>query len=278
MDTRRFSMVQYRHKSLSFPHDVRQALRDAKESDMALLGYAMFSPSVHAARKIAPLAHDFIDVKHTAMSPDELVDIITTISYMSEGHSSASVRVPSISTEWTTWALDAGVGSIMFPRVQTAEDARLCVSLSTFSESTAGVRSVPPFRLPVGADLSNFVDAWDDRVAIIVEIESITGVANIEEICQVERVDCIWIDSVNLRLSMGLPEGGGQGSEPEFLAAVERVWNAADEYNKAKGGFAFGAALDQLRPGSRHYMMIASDIGHLFQDARAFASAREEYQ
>ena len=142
------------------------------------------------------------------MSPNELVDIITTISYMSEGHSSASVRVPSISAEWTTWALDAGVGSIMFPRIQTAEDARRCVSLSTFGEATAGVRSVPPFRLPVGADLTDFVDAWDDRVAIIVEIESVTGVSNIEEICQVGRVDCIWVCVTYCRCCISLRISG----------------------------------------------------------------------
>ncbi|KAH8823799.1 Phosphoenolpyruvate/pyruvate domain-containing protein [Flagelloscypha sp. PMI_526] len=280
MDTKRFSMVQYRHKSLSFPHDVRSALRDAKENEAALLGYAMFSPSVHAARKIAPMGHDFVwvDVKHSATSASELVDIITAINYMSEGHSSASVRVPSISAEWTTWALDAGAGSIMFPRVHTAEDARRCVSLSTFSELTAGRRSVPPFRLQVGADINNFMDAWDNRVAIIVEIESMIGVSNIEDICQVERIDCIWINDVNLKLNIGLPKDNDKSCEADFLAAVEKVWNVADKYNKAKGGFAFGLARDQAPSGSRHYMMIASDMGHLFQDVRAFAVARERYQ
>ena len=66
------------------------------------------------------------------------------------------------------------------------------------------------------------------------------------------------VGTLDLRISMGLPPNMGQGSEPEFLAAVDKVWKTAEKYGKAKGGFAFGPGLENLKWGDRHYVSMAS--------------------
>lgn len=56
-----------------------------------------------------------------------------------------------------------------------------------------GNRSIPPMRLPLNIDMGQGVQDWNNNVGIIVQIESMEGVNNIEEICAIERIDCIWV-------------------------------------------------------------------------------------
>lgn len=53
---------------------------------------------------------------------------------------------------------------------------------------------------------------------------------------------------------MGLHPAMGQGTEIEFVAAVEKVWKTAEKYGKSKGGFALGP----FQPGEKQYTIIAA--------------------
>lgn len=101
-----------------------------------------------------------------------------------------------------------------------AEQAREVCASVTFGAKNGGTRSVPPFRLIRGVtdvvpEGKTIIDVWNEYPAIIAQIEyvlsthlitdtsntqsdvcpcrSMKGVENIEEICQVERIDCIFV-------------------------------------------------------------------------------------
>ncbi|KAH8831457.1 Phosphoenolpyruvate/pyruvate domain-containing protein [Flagelloscypha sp. PMI_526] len=277
----KFQMVNYRNKSLFLPHNFRKAIQDSKEGTAPpLLGYCMLFPSTAGLRQIAPLGYDFvfIDAEHNAIDIESMTEYIHTINFMSEGRSAAAVRVPGHDHAWVGWALDAGAGVIMFPQVDTAEQARHCVSACTFGAANGGTRSMPPMRLPFGVDMGQGVKDFNQNVAIIVQIESMEGVNNIEEICQIERIDIIWVGSLDLRISMGLPPNFGQGEEPEFVAAVDKVWKTAEKYGKAKGSFCFGPKLENLKWGEMHFCCMASDMMNVMTDVAVLASTRERLQ
>lgn len=79
--------------------------------------------SVQQARPVAAIGFDFvwIDPEHSATNVETLTDLIHTVSFMSEGRSTAVVRVPDHEHAWIASSLDAGAGGIMIPQVDTGD-------------------------------------------------------------------------------------------------------------------------------------------------------------
>ena len=98
------------------------------------------------------------------------------------------VRIPSYTPELIPFALNAGAGGVVMPRVQDAKQAEELVRLARFPPY--GERGFPPAaligpsqnRTPSG--MSTY-DVWNEHAAIVCQIEDLVGLQNIEEICSV---------------------------------------------------------------------------------------------
>lgn len=76
-----------------------------------LFGCVVSFPHTSVVRTVAPLGYDMIliDAQHTAIDPENLVRLVQTANFCSEGSSLAVVRVPSVRSDLVTYALDAGM-------------------------------------------------------------------------------------------------------------------------------------------------------------------------
>lgn len=116
------------------------------------------------------------------------MEMIRTIQYYSQGSMVPFVRIPSYTPELIPFALNAGAGGIVMPRVQDAKQAEELVRLARFPPF--GERGFPPAaligpsqnRTPSG--MSTY-DVWNEHAAIVCQIEDLVGLENIEEICSV---------------------------------------------------------------------------------------------
>jgi 2-keto-3-deoxy-L-rhamnonate aldolase RhmA len=130
-------------------------------------------------------------------------------------------------------ALDAGMLGLMIPMVQHAEQAREIVASAYYP--------------PLGCRGAGFGMAQDDyergstpdkiealnaRTMIIAQIESPTGLENLEAIAATDGIDCLWVGHNDLSIQMGIP---GQFSAPRFVDAVKRVADVADRHGRAAG-------------------------------------------
>ena len=68
---------------------------------------------------------------------------------------------------------------------------------------------------------------------LIAQIETVTGLENVDAIAAVEGIDVLWIGHFDLSTSMGIP---GQFEHPTFTSAVARVSKACRDHGKI-GGF-----------------------------------------
>ena len=77
----------------------------------------------------------------------------------------------------------------MVPMISTAAEARSVVSLAKFPPIGVRGQGSPFACLEHGlATPSNYVSQANESVIIMVQIETVAGVSNIEEICQVDGV------------------------------------------------------------------------------------------
>ncbi|MCS0494448.1 aldolase/citrate lyase family protein [Ancylobacter sp. MQZ15Z-1] len=176
----------------------------------------------------------FIDAQHAIYSRET----IAHIGQIALGCGiTAMVRVRSCRDPDIPVLLDGGITGIVFPDVNTAEDAQAGVNAARYApigrrSATSGYALFDYRPLPQAEAIA----IMNRSTLVVCMIETVEGVANAEAIAAVEGVDVILIGLTDLLTSMGKP---GQLGDPEAMAAVERVGRAC----KAQGKF-FGVGGD----------------------------------
>lgn len=184
------------------------------------------------ARIAKSSGHDFlfIDMQHALYS----VETVGHIANTALGCGIAPlVRVRSCDDANTALLLDNGVTGIVFPDVNTADDARRGVDRAKFppiGRRSAG-GAFPNFDyepIPVGEATARI----NDLTLVACMIETREGLDNVEAIAAVDGVDVVHVGSNDLLLDMGMP---GQFGSPEHVAAIDRVLAACAAHGKVAG-------------------------------------------
>lgn len=218
------------------------------------------------ARIARGTGHDFIfiDAQHSPFS----IETISNIAHAAHGCGVAPmVRVRSPRDANVPLMLDNGVTGIIFPDVETAQDARDAVNAAKFAP--LGTRSVCggyPYFNYVPTPLTQAIPAMNAATLVVCMIETMKGLANIEEIAAVDGVDVVHVGANDLLVSMGKP---GQFGDPQIMAAIERVIDVAGAHGRYSG---FGGdrnverQVSLIRRGAR-FVTTQTDIGFLVAEA-----------
>ena len=266
-------MKAYRAPSLFQPHRARQAIRDAHEGKIPpLIGFYFGLSSVPLARHVAPFGFDvaWVDWEHSSCNTETMTTMVHELMFCSEGRTIPFVRVPGHDHAAIGYALDCGA-SLVVPQVDTVEQAKHIVSAAKFGTKYGGSRSVPPFRLIPGLTdglindklVGGIHENLNHQAAIMIQIESLEGIKNLDAILtEVPDIDCVWLGTLDAKVSMNLPANGGfGGNEPEWLEAVEIYEKTMAKHNKPKGGFAMGPPdmMKTLGKG-KSFIVTSSDV------------------
>lgn len=169
------------------------------------------------------------------------------------------VRVPSAEYTYMARVLDVGAKGIMVPFVNTKEQAEQVVKATKYYP--LGERGVV-FGLAhddfTGGPIAEKMKEKNDDTLIIVQIETEEAMENLEAIASTEGIDVLFIGSIDLSQSMGIP---GELDHPRIVAAMERVVEVCDKYGKAAGCIVMTpkAAADWIKKGYR-FVSISGDV------------------
>jgi staphyloferrin B biosynthesis citrate synthase len=216
--------------------------------------------------------HDFlfIDTQHALFGLETLGHLAQAA--LGSGVA-ALVRVRGVADPDVAVLLDNGISGVVFPDVESAEEARAAVRVAKFPPAGArGVKSGYP-EFDYRGTLAGPATAWlNSNTLVICMIESPAGVDKIEEIMAVDGVDGIHIGVHDLLYSIGAV---GQLDHPTLRAAQERAVSAAATLNKFAGCGGVTDLDEQRRlieVGIR-FITTQSDLGFLLASARAWTSA-----
>ena len=116
--------------------------------------------------------------------------------------------------------LDLGAPGIMVPWINNKDDAEMAVKATRYAP--AGLRGCGPRRAAMFDP--DYLKTADQEIMVVLQIETKEAVANIEDICSVEGVDCVYIGPADLSASHG--HLGNMG-HPDVQAAIDKVYDAA---------------------------------------------------
>ncbi len=200
--------------------------------DVALGMSVRLSRSADVARIAKATGHDFlfIDSQHAIFN-------LETICHMAQTAMAIDiapvVRVKSINDPDVSLLLDNGVTGIVYPDINTADEARRAVEVCRYAP--AGKRSVsggyPHFNYR-SMPLTQSVPELDAICLLVCMIETPEGLANIEQICAVPGIDVIHMGTNDFAANIGK---AGQFDDPEVVAAQARVIEVARKHGKYAG-------------------------------------------
>ena len=246
---------------------MKNAVKELFKADKVALGMiARLARSGDIARIAKTTGHDFVfvDGQHALYS-------VETTGHIAQAALGCGVvpmaRVRSCDDPDTQVLLDNGIMGIVFPDINTADEARRAVNRAKFPpigrRSVSGSYTMFDFRAVSTGDA---VAAINDNTLVVCMIETQEGLDNVDAIAAVEGVDVVHVGSNDLMTSLGKP--GAYGT-PAHIAALDRVIAAARAHGKIPGvGGDRNVArqVEFIRKGAR-FLTTNSDIAFMMAEA-----------
>jgi len=210
------------------------SIRQRLHGGPPLAGFLNLIPSPVVTQALGAAGADVltIDTEHGPIGPESLHAMIAATAGTD---CSPWVRVPGCDMACVKTALDAGAEGIVFPLVTTAESAAECVSFVRYPPR--GRRGWGPFvaHSRWDVELFDYLERRGGETICALLIETRSAIENIEEICEVEGIDCLTIAPFDLSTDLGV---SGQLDAPELIEAITHAERVIDEAGIPLGGVA----------------------------------------
>jgi len=220
-------------------------------------------PSPTACEVIAGVGFDWIlvDAEHSPFNPE-------TLQYMLMAFK-GSDTVPIIRVPWNDQVmikqvLDMGWDGVLVPQVNSVDEAQRAVSACRYPP--VGKRGFGPRRAGnYYKDQDEYVKLANDSVICAIQIESVSGADQIDEIVCVPGIDWILVGIYDMSGSLGR---FCDLDEPELWKAIRRIFSAA-QAAKIPVGNAF-SGVDNIKKSvdlGCQLIFLGEDTGFLKETA-----------
>jgi 4-hydroxy-2-oxoheptanedioate aldolase len=233
-----------------------------------MFGCFVSTGSTASVEVLGAAGFDFlvIDLEH-GMSSER--DILTQLQAMESTPAAGCVRVESHERIRVGRVLDFGAQGVMFPRVETMDEARACVAAMRYPPYGDRGVAVLVRASRYGARFAEYREQSRESLLTMLQIETSRAVDNVDEIAAVEGADVLFVGPMDLTTSMGIFR---QYDHPDFLKALGRTVAAARRNGRA-AGILVPAAADTRRyiDLGFTFLMCGTDVAFLQSAGRTVA-------
>jgi 4-hydroxy-2-oxoheptanedioate aldolase len=206
-------------------------MKQRLQNGETLLGCFLNLGSPLTAEMVGKAGFDFvvIDLEHGSGTE---ADVLHQLQALENTGAKSVIRVEGHARQRSHRVLDLGAHGIMFPRVNTADEARASVAALRYPPE--GVRGVASMNraCEFGLTFHEYVNTSKGSLLGVMQIETAEAVANADAIAAVEGVDVLFTGPLDLSMSLGIL---GQYDHPEFLKALGATSGAARNHGKTAG-------------------------------------------
>lgn len=170
-----------------------------------------------------------IDGEH---APSDLRTTLSQLQSIAAYSSQAVVRPPIGSVQLIKQLLDIGAQTLLIPMVETTEQAELMVKAVRYPPE--GIRGVGAAlaRATRWNSIPDYYQTAHEEICLLIQIESVKGLENLDEILKVKGIDGVFIGAVDLSATMGFD---GNPNHPRVVKAVEEAIAKIRAAGKAAG-------------------------------------------
>ncbi len=216
-----------------------------------------------AADVVSSVGFDWalLDMEH---SPNDLRTVLGQMQAMQQASTVPIVRPPWNDFVLVKRLLDSGAMGLLFPMVQSPEEAEAAVRATRYPPS--GIRGVSMAqRGNKFGRVTDYFDRVEDETAILVQIETREALARTAEIASVDGVDGVFFGPADIAADMGLL---GQAAHPDVWAAIGEAADVVRAVGKPAGTLVQAAdKAVQLFGQGFSFVACGSDLGLLARGA-----------
>jgi len=225
------------------------------------------SPIVAEAIGHAGFDWGLVDMEH---SPLDVMGVVHILQALSGTKMLPVVRVPWNDAVTVKRVLDAGATTVMFPFVQTAEEALRAVAATRYPPQ--GVRGMAgTSRATRFGTTPNYFKTANDNIGVILQIETPQAIEQIEAIGGVDGVDALFIGPADLSAAMGHI---GQLTHPAVMDLMARAVQRCKAMGVPVGTLGGNPEMvAQYRAIGFDYVAVSSDVGYIMRGAQAALAA-----
>ena len=144
----------------------------------------------------------------------------------------AMVRTDDLARNKVQRIMDAGAAGIMFPQIQSAQEAERAVQLMYYPPR--GVRGMAKSVRAhgYGRNSSDYIDNVEKNLITVIQIETVQAIKEVDAIAATPGVDVLFVGPSDLSLAYGI---FGQVNHPLYQEAIRAVVAAAKKHKKIAG-------------------------------------------
>jgi 2-keto-3-deoxy-L-rhamnonate aldolase RhmA len=215
----------------------RPRIHDRLEANDVALGARATATSPTLVEVYGSLGFDFVwvDLEHTGPSADDATALEHLVRAANLAGTELLVRIPGREPHTVRKVLDAGVRTVLVPRVETAAEVRAVVRAGRFVyDGGPGDRGAAAgYSSRWGNPPDGYPAKEDETVRIGVMLENETAVENVDDILAVPELGFVFVGPSDLSISLGHPF---ETTHPDVLDAIETIRAAAIGANVPLGG------------------------------------------
>lgn len=196
-----------------------------------------------------------LDMEHAPNDLSQIIDHLRAAESVT-GNAKLVVRMPVSDQTMTKRLLDIGVRNLMFPMIQTAEDAEQAVSWTRYPpEGLRGISATIRAN-HYGRD-ADYLAGYGNTQCVIVQVETPEAVDNIPAIAAVAGVDAIFIGPGDLSAAMG---HAGNTMHPDVQDKIRHAVEAIHDAGLPAGILGYGKEVASRYFDSRiEFVAVAGD-------------------
>jgi 4-hydroxy-2-oxoheptanedioate aldolase len=206
-----------------------------------VLGCINVIPNMLVVEEMCASPCDFvwIDNEH---GPHTMSDVSAAIGICLGYGKNPIVRVPCAEDWAVKWVLDQGARGLMFPFINTGEQARWAISACRYPLQGHRGFCVDIAAMRWGVDAATYVRRANEEIAVILQIEHREAIGNLEDIVAQQGWDMLFVGPMDLSSSYGKL---GQLDDPEVSSAIDLVVKRAHEADGFVG--TIGLSTEDIR-------------------------------
>ncbi|MBD3305546.1 hypothetical protein GF339_04110 [candidate division KSB3 bacterium] len=223
------------------------------------------NPDLAKILKVVGFDFFIVDCEH---GPFDYSDVAGLFALARETGIAPMIRIPEVRREVVLKSMEMGAAGILLPQTETVEQAQALVNYAKYAP--LGNRGVSLLRAHTGyekiSSAREYMDNANNQTILMTQIESETGVTNIDQIMGVEGIDVAFVGPNDLTQSLGIM---GQKEHPKYLEAIDAIIAAAKKHHKFSGIHLM--SVPELKPYISKGMtcnLWSSDISMLMNSAR----------
>ena len=196
-----------------------------------------------------------IDMEHSA---NDLPEVLQHLRAAEGGTAEPVVRLPWNEPVIVKRLLDAGARTLLFPFIQSAEEAKRAVEATRYPprgiRGVAGVTRANRF-----GRVSGYFARAELEICVLVQLETRKAVAAVDDIAAVDGIDGLFVGPADLSADFGHPN---DWNHPEIWESILHAGTRAQKAGKS-AGFLSGKEEDcrkVLAAGFR-FVAVGSDLG-----------------